>query len=150
MDIKSVVLHSLKSERRITRETIAAMVDGDMQYKPTEQQMCFGQQALHLISCQHTLRDGLQGKEWQWERGFVLEKYATREAILAEFDAMHEADLAYFGSLENEQFDRMVNTPWGAQEHMVQLMYSFLAHEAHHRGQLVAFLRLKGMQPPAY
>jgi uncharacterized damage-inducible protein DinB len=63
---------------------------------------------------------------------------------------MHAADLAYYESLENEQFDRLIQTPWGAQEHMVQLIYSFLTHETHHRGQLVTYLRLKGMQPPAY
>ena len=150
MDIKSIWLANLQGERRTTRETIAAMTDGDIQYRPTEQQMSFGQQALHIVSCQHTLRDGVQGKEWVWERGYTIDKYPTLEAILAEFDAMHAADMAYYESLENEQFDRIIHTPWGAQEHMLQLIYSFLTHEAHHRGQLVTYLRLKGLQPPAY
>jgi uncharacterized damage-inducible protein DinB len=150
VDIKSILLANLQGERRITRETITAMTDGDMQYKPTEGQMSFGQQALHLISCQHTLRDGMQGKEWVWERGYTLDKYPTAEAILAEWDAMHAADVAYYESLENAQYDRMVHTAWAAQEHFVQLFYSFLTHESHHRGQMIAYLRLKGMNPPAY
>ncbi|HLN65225.1 MAG TPA: DinB family protein [Symbiobacteriaceae bacterium] len=150
MEIKSILLGNLQTERRITRETIAALRDGEVLYKPTEQQMCFGDQALHIVTSWHTLRDGLQGKEWVWERGYTVAKYPTLEAILAEFDAMHAADLAYYESLENEQFDRLIQTPWGAQEHMVQLIYSFLTHETHHRGQLVTYLRLKGMQPPAY
>jgi uncharacterized damage-inducible protein DinB len=150
MDIRAIWLGNLRSERRITRETIAAMADGDMQFRPTEQQMSFGAQALHIISAQKTLLEGMQGKEWNWELGIDTAHFPTQAAILAKFDEVMAEELAYYEGLEPGQYDRTVRVPWGDEEPMVQLLYSFLAHETHHRGQMVTYLRLKGMQPPSY
>lgn len=150
MDIRAIFLANLKNERRITRETIAAMTDGDILFTPTAEQMSFGAQALHLVSCEKTLLDALRGKDWVWEQGINLEKFTTLEAILQKFDEVTAEQIAYFEGLEPEQYDRTIQTPWGAQEHMVQLLYSWIAHEGHHRGQMVTYLRLKGMQPPSY
>lgn len=149
MDIKSIWLSSLKSERRITRETIAALADGDVQFRPTEQQMCFGAQALHVVSCQKALLERLQGKEWNWEQGIDLAHFPTLDLILAKFDQVMAEEVAYYESLESPQYDREVVVPWGT-DSMLGLMMGFLTHEAHHRGQMVAYLRLKGMQPPSY
>jgi uncharacterized damage-inducible protein DinB len=150
MNIKEIWLQNLKGERRVTRDTIAAMTDGDVLYRPTEEQMCFGAQALHIVSCNKTLLDAFAGKGFNWEQGMTLENYPTLEAILHQFDAVMAEELAYFEGLEPEQYDQVIQTPWGNEEHMVQMLYSFLAHETHHRGQMVTYLRLKGMQPPRY
>jgi uncharacterized damage-inducible protein DinB len=150
MDIKAIWLEQLKSERRLTRETIAAMIDGDVQFRTTPQQMSYGGQALHLISAQETLMDALNGHGWQWERGVDLEHFPTLHAILDRFDATHAAELAYYENLEPEQFFRSVSTAWGAPEPLLQLAMGFLTHEAHHRGQMVVYLRLKGMKPAKY
>lgn len=150
MEIKTVILQNLQFERRLTRETIAAMTDGDMQFQATKEQMAFGQQALHIISCQETLLDAFKGNGWNWERGYVLGAYPTQEAILARFDQMHRAEVAYYESLEPDQWGRLVDTAWGPPEPLMQLLLSFLTHEAHHRGQMITYLRLKGMEPPKY
>ena len=150
MDIKTVFLHSLKFERRLTRETITAMTDGDMAFAAAEGQMGFGAQALHVISCQETLLEAMKHGTWNWERGINLEQFPTQEAILAKFDELQATELAYYGGLEPEEFSRPVATAWGPPEPLFQLALSFLTHEAHHRGQMIVFLRLKGMQAPKY
>lgn len=150
MDVRKIFLDNLQAERRITRETIAAMADGDMQFKPTEDQMAFGAHALHLISAHETLLDGLHGKGWNWDRGIDLERYPTQEAILAKLDELGAAELACYGSMEEEQLGRMIPITWGSPEPALQLMISFLTHECHHRGTMVAYLRLKGMKPAPY
>lgn len=150
MNIKEILLESLKSERRLTRDTIVAMTDGDVQFRPTEVQMNFGSQALHLLSAWETLRDALQGKGWEWEKGLTQEQYPTQELVLSKFDEVTAADLEYYGNLEPEQLLVKVTTGWGTQEPVLALFYSFLTHEAHHRGQMVTYLRLKGMKPATY
>ncbi|HYG57968.1 MAG TPA: DinB family protein [Symbiobacteriaceae bacterium] len=150
MNMKEIWLQSLSSERRLTRETIAAMKDGDVQFKPTEEQMPFGLQALHIVSCQKTLVEAFRTNEWHWEQGYDLVKFPTLEAILTAFDQGQAAETGYYESLEPEEFGRIIKTPWGSSEPVIQMLYSFLAHEAHHRGQMVTYLRLKGMVPPQY
>lgn len=150
MDLKAIVLQNLGTERRLTRETIAAMVDGDVAFKPTGEQMSFGAQALHLISAQEALYQAFHDGTWVWERGLTLDRYPTLPSILAAFDEMHSREMAYYGSLNPQDFGREIATSWGPPEPMLQMIMSFLAHEAHHRGQMVCYLRLKKMQPPKY
>lgn len=150
MEMKAIWLEQLKGERRLTRETITAMTDGDMQFKATPEQMSFGAQALHIISSQETLMDAINGNGWQWERGTTIQHYPTREAILNHFDYVCANEQALYANMEPEQLFRMMPTAWGPPEPLVQLAISFLTHEAHHRGQMITYLRLKGMKPASY
>lgn len=150
MDVKQILLQNLKGERRITREAIAAMPDDKLAFRPTPEQMTFGAQALHIISCQETLMDAFEGKGWVWDRGLTLEAFPTAAAILARFDTMHEQEISYYEGLESAALLRPVSTSWGPPEPLFQLVLSFLTHEAHHRGQLVTYLRLQGQTPPRY
>jgi uncharacterized damage-inducible protein DinB len=150
MNMKQILIENLRFERRLTRETIAAMPENDLAFRPTAEQRSFGDQALHLISCQETLMDAFQGKGWQWDRGNTLEHYPTQASILAKLDAVYAIEQAYYENLESEEFFRPVSTTWGPPEPLIQLALSFLTHEAHHRGQMVAYLRMTGMTPPTY
>ncbi|HEY3364361.1 MAG TPA: DinB family protein [Symbiobacteriaceae bacterium] len=150
MDVKQILLESLEKERRLTRETIAAMTDGDVEFKPTPGQMSFGSQALHIAGSWAVFLEGIQGQGWNWEKISSLADYPTLPAILAKLDDVTAAEAAYYKDLEPEAFMRDVHTGWGPPEPLAKLIISFLAHEAHHRGQLVTYLRLKGMTPAQY
>ncbi len=150
VDLKSIHLGNLLTERRLTRDTIAALLDGDVQFRPTGEQMSFGAQALHMISAQETLLEAFQTGDWKWQRGVDLASYPTLDDILRKFDEMHATELAFYENLEQPEMLRPIKTGWGPVEPLLQLATSFLLHEAHHRGQLVAYLRLKGMTPPKY
>lgn len=150
MDVKSICLAHLQFERNLTRAVIAAMADGDMDFQPTPAQMTFGGQALHLLTAWETLRGALHGQGWQWNQGLTPERFPTQADVLRKFDEVTAADLAYYGGLAPEEFGRMVETTWGPPKSLLSLLMSWSAHEAHHRGQMVTYLRLKGMTPPPY
>jgi len=150
MEMHLLLRDILQVERRLTRDTIVAMADGDMAFRPTPGQMSFGDQALHIISAQETLQQALQNGEWDWDRGIDSRSFPTQEAILSRFDDLNAREVAYYGGLQADDLQRTVHTAWGPPEPILKLLVSFLAHEAHHRGQMVAYLRLKGMTPPAY
>ncbi len=150
MNAGEVLLATMRDERRMTRAAIADIPEDALAYRPTPEQMSLGGQALHIIACQETLLEALQTGRWEWDRGLTLERFRTREAILARFDEMNAAQEAYFGGLEPEQLGRPVQTAWGSKETVLQLALSFLAHDAHHRGQIVTYLRLKGIKPAVY
>lgn len=150
MDAKAILLETLRSERRLTRETVAAMTDGDMAFRPTPEQMEFGSQALHILSAYATLTEALSGRGWNWEQGMSLSKYPTQEAILKLYDEETARVAAFVEGLAPEQLFEVIQTGWGVKEAMLQLFISWVTHEAHHRGQMVTYLRLKGMTPAAY
>lgn len=150
MDLKAVVMKTLRFERKLTRETLANMADGDMSFRPTPEQMDFGAQGLHILSAWSTLLGALSGQGWVWDQGMTREKYPTQAAILELCDAETARLFSYVEGLTNEQLAREIQTGWGTQESLLQLFIDWAAHESHHRGQMVTYLRLKGMKPPAY
>lgn len=150
VDLKAALLKTLRFERRLTRESVAAMADADMAYRPTPEQMAFGTQALHLLSAFATLLEALAGKGWVWDQGFTLENYPTREAILQLYEEETARLEQFIVGLAPGRFGEMIQTGWGTQEPLVQLLIDWIAHESHHRGQMVTYLRLKGIKPPRY
>jgi len=150
VDLKSTLLATLAFERRLTRETISAMPGAEFLFSPTPEQMSFGSQALHIISTHETLREALSHGRWNWDRQIDIEHYDTRESVITRFDEMHADSIRLFEQLEVEEFMRLVQTDWGAKEIVLHLAFNFLTHEAHHRGQMVVYLRLKGITPPKY
>jgi uncharacterized damage-inducible protein DinB len=150
LDLKSIFLANLAFERRLTRETISAMPSTEFHFSPTPEQMPFGSQALHIISSHETLREALEEGRWNWKRQIDIEHFGTQQSILTKFDDMHERSILLFENLEVEEFMRLVQTDWGAKESVFHLALSFLTHEAHHRGQMVVYLRLKGITPPTF
>jgi uncharacterized damage-inducible protein DinB len=150
MTLQETMLEELRATRRLTREIFLAMTDGDVQYKPTNEQMAFGQQLLHILSCWETLQRALQGEGWKWDLGYTLEAYPDHATILRLLDELTAKTESFWVELAPEEWLRPVSVPWGAPQPVVQMLMGWLIHEAHHRGQMVTYLRLKGMTPPAY
>lgn len=149
MDFTSL-LEEFQHTRRLTREIFLAMTDGDVQFRPTPEQMAFGMQLLHTISCWQTLERAAGGAAWQWDLGYTLEAYPSQSTILALLDDLTTKSEAFWRGLEPEEWTKGQSVPWGAPQPLIQLFVSFLVHEGHHRGQMVTYLRQKGMTPPPY
>lgn len=150
MDPKPALLSSLRGVRRLTREIVVAMPAEEMGYRPIEDQMDFGTQALHILSAYVTLIDALNGKGWEWEKGIDRNRFPTKEAILALYDSETERLLNFVDEMEQTALESIVTTGWGTQESVAELLNDWITHEAHHRGQMVVYLRLKGITPPNY
>lgn len=150
MELKQIALKTFHFERKLTRETVANMTDGDMGFRPTPEQMDFGTQALHILSAYATLMGALSGQGWVWDQGMTRERYPTQEAILKLLDAETDRLVSFLDDMTERQLTEEVQTGWGTQEPVFQLLVDWFAHESHHRGQMVTYLRLKGMTPPRY
>tara|TARA_R110001592_G_scaffold189452_2_gene434960 strand:+ start:8344 stop:8847 length:504 start_codon:yes stop_codon:yes gene_type:complete len=126
----------LEVTKAFTIEVFNAMPEADYNFKPNEEQRTFGAQAYHIAYSLDYFRRAFENQgQAAWSPG---DENAKSKAELIkwageQFDAMHKLILA------SESSD-------AATAHVI----SYLDHNAHHRGQMVSYLRMKGIKPPAY
>lgn len=131
------------------REVFTAMPDEFLDYKPVPEVMSFGKQFSHLAMGISGYAAIIQGEEGLEEPGIIdrniLFKYM--ENCSAEFRSM-------LGDL-NEYLLYSKDHKYKDEEMWKDLSIADILllayhHTAHHRGQAIVYLRLKGIEPPKY
>ena len=112
------------------------MPEDDYSFKPNDDQRTFAAQAYHIVySIDYFHRAISNGGNAQWAPGDENSK-SKKELIEwanAKFDEINKF------ILEQESNDALTAG-----------VVSYLDHNSHHRGQIVTYLRMKGIAPPQY
>ena len=122
------------------------MPEEHLHFRPTEDVWTFSQQLTHIADGNLLMAAPLRGEE----PVFVG---APRDLEVAELlphlEASFEYVLATLELLQDREMDDLVEF-MGNSVPRWELTYRILDHVAHHRGQVLVYLRLKGIQPPTY
>jgi uncharacterized damage-inducible protein DinB len=73
---------------------------------------------------------------------------ASVAEIVVKFDSSHDRLVAEVAKLSLDQLNEKVEA-FGSVMRRVVLLRALIEHEIHHRGQLFAYLRLAGIEPPS-
>jgi len=126
----------LETTKAFTIQVINAMPDDDFDYKPSDDVRSFKAQAYHIVySIDYFNRVFKGNAQSAWAPG---DENSKSKAELAKWAA--------------EQFDAINETILNADnnERLTAGIISYLDHNAHHRGQLITYLRMKDITPPTY
>ena len=142
--------YSVKWENAMayTMEFAELMPADAYDFKPTEEQRSFAEQLTHI--CGNILwlsTDYLGGKDIT---GGEFDKNPTEKAeviTLLEKSFQHAAET--ISNFDPDHLDDEVQFFAGPMSKR-RIMFLMTDHVTHHRGQLVVYLRLKGLEPPAY
>ncbi|KYG77686.1 MULTISPECIES: DinB family protein [Roseivirga] len=126
----------LDASKAYTVAVLEAMPEDDYSFKPNDDQRTFAAQAYHIVySIDYFHRALSNGGNAQWAPGDENSK-SKKELIEwanAKFDEINKF------ILEQESNDGLTAG-----------VVSYLDHNSHHRGQIVTYLRMKGIAPPQY
>lgn len=126
----------LDASKAYTMEVLKAMPADDYDYKPNKDQRTFAAQAYHITySIDYFLRAFSNGGNAQWNPGDENSK-SKEELVKWAEDKFDEMNAFILGQDSNDRLTAGV--------------ISYLDHNAHHRGQIVTYLRTKGISPPNY
>ncbi len=139
-----------RSTREYCLEMLEAMPAEHFDFKPVEEQDTFAQQFEHFARSNVGYFSHFHKEvgEPRPTRPESLTKDTVRKFVVAMFDYVE----AVLSSLTEEEFLRRdVRMSPGSKSHTAQDVFlRAYMHTAHHRGQIVTYLRLKGITPPGW
>lgn len=116
-------------------------------FKPVPEEMSFREQLLHIAQNMQWLSTSylFQDKN-KIEKGDNAKDKASAIKVLSD---AYDMGLAAHKSISTNQLDEMVDFFAGpmTRRQMLILMHD---HQSHHLGQIIVYLRLKGIKPPDY
>lgn len=144
------------NSQRYMLEVAQAMPEQHFDFAPTPEEMTFRQQLMHMMGNICWLayyNDRLVPLEPPFTMEALDAAYQntalSKQEVLSMLQKTFEYGTKVMETFDPNTFDAPVNFFAGPQSKRKILLLLF-DHQAHHRGQLAVYLRLKGIAPPRY
>jgi len=146
-DVKSAFLLKWENSKNYLLEIATIMPEDTYNYKPTEQQMSFQEQLLHIR----------KNMVWLSETYFTSADFIkpekvkpkTKEAIINELEIAFNSVYELVKNSTIEDLTTEVDFFAGPKSKL-QILNLLQDHVTHHRGQLIVYLNLVNIKPPKY
>lgn len=146
-DVISAFLLKWENSKNYLLEIAEAMPEENFNFKPTERQMTFQEQLLHIRS----------NMVWLSEKYFVDGDYKKSEKInpSTKAEIIQELTLAFNNVAEiirNVPLDDLTTEVefFAGPKSKLQILNLIQDHVTHHRGQIIVYLNLNEIEPPKY
>jgi uncharacterized damage-inducible protein DinB len=140
---------ALKTWSRVEAVLLRAaekMPEESYAFKPVPEVRSFGQIIGHVVDSQNGLCSRVSGKE-RPQRAVEKTKTAKADLVAALKEAGAFCDAAFEG-LTDANASEMVTT-YGRQQARLFALFGLTLHSLEHYGNLVTYMRLKGLVPPS-
>ena len=147
--IRDLLVASIEDESKATRKVIAAVPNGNRDYKPDPKSRSAWEIAVHLALSDVWFADSILNGDFAWSGEPATPAEMTDAAAVAKW---HEAQLgerlAQLRAMTPEQMLKPVDF-FGTNGPAVTFLVAMNNHQVHHRGQLASYLRAAGSKVPA-
>lgn len=144
-DVKEAFLEKWQNSRDYLIAIAEAMPEEDYAFKPTERQMSFAEQLIHIQSN----IDWLGTTYFKMEEAEIStvenEKKRIIQNLKNSFNKLYQA-------VEKTAISDLKETVdfFAGSKSKLQILNLLQDHVTHHRGQLLVYLNLKNVEPPKY
>lgn len=143
----SAFLEKWENSKKYLLEIAEAMPEEKYTFKPTEREMSFAEQLLHIKG----------NMDWLSTSNFGAEKIEkskeastlTKTEIIKLLEASFNAVLNTIETIKPEDLKDKVDF-FAGQKTKLQILNLLQDHVTHHRGQIIVYLNLNEIKPPKY
>ena len=145
-EVKSAFLIKWENSKNYLLEMAEAMPEANYNFKPTERQMSFEKQLLHIrqnmlwLSETYFMKNGEKSKKIEPK---------TKEEIITLLTASFNRVSKIINTISPEDLTTEVDFFAGPKSKL-QILNLLQDHVTHHRGQLIVYLNLNNIEPPKY
>lgn len=142
-----IMVERLENAKKYSLDLANAMPDERYTFKPAETEMTFGKQLQHMAQNLEMICTRYLGAELpEYELNLPNQDKAL---VLPRLAKAFDFAISAVKNLTPDQLDDEVDFFAGKKIKM-QMVNLLNDHQAHHRGQLIVYLRLNGITPPPY
>lgn len=147
--ILAAMTGSIEHESVATRKVIAAVPNGNRDYKPDAKSRTAWEVATHVAMSDIWFADCILSGEFAWTGEPANPPEFTDPAAVAKWHDTHLAEkLSKIRAMSDAQLLKEADF-FGTKGPVVSFLVPFNNHQIHHRGQLAAYLRAAGSKVPA-
>lgn len=135
---------------RLTVRTVEAFPEDELfGYTPIEPLRPFSAMVKEILNIERGYMRGIALDEWEFSD--PLADISTKEALLKACEDVHEETRKLWDRVTEERLATVEKDPFfgPSMSHFERLLYA-LENEIHHRGQGFVYLRMLGIEPPAF
>ena len=142
----AVMSERLTNSKSYALAVAEAMPEADYSFAPVESEMSFGKQLLHMADNMRWICSSYLGATIAESE---VPTANDKAAIISRLANAFDIAIATVKNFPENDLATEVNFFAGPKSKM-QMINLLNDHQAHHRGQLVVYLRMKGIKPPRY
>ena len=146
-EIIPTFLEKWQNSKQYLVEVAKAMPEEKYNFKPTEREMAFGEQLLHIKSNMDWLSSTYFTDNPQKDN--KSDKKLSKADIIASLEKSFDAVYEIIKNTNPESLKEEVKFFAGPKTKF-QILNLLQDHVTHHRGQILVYLNLNGVKPPEY
>jgi uncharacterized damage-inducible protein DinB len=126
-------------------QTIDAFQDQELDFVAYPQGRTVRQIALHIAHEEHgEFAYGITQELDHFPADYADTEYPDRQSIKNLLDSVHGKTISYLREKTTEELNDVIQTPWGAEYRLIEMLTHLIEHEVHHRGELSLILGILG------
>jgi uncharacterized damage-inducible protein DinB len=137
-----------QGHRRLTLRTVEAFPEDKLFSYNVEPMRTFGEIAKEMLEVENSTLHGILSGEWKWKP-----KYSTissKQELLTTFEQIGKQTQESWAKLSPERIGAVEKDAWGMTRANYERLLYMSDNEIHHRAQGYVYLRLLGIEPPAF
>lgn len=146
-EIIPTFLEKWKNSKDYLIEVAQAMPEDKYDFKPTEREMTFGKQLLHIKANMNWLSSTYFTDSPKKEK--ELDEKLSKAEIIAELEKSFDTVYQIISKTDSKKLNNKIGFFAGPKTRY-QILNLLQDHVTHHRGQILVYLNLNGVQPPKY